>query len=224
MVNLDRLRVSLTKNGYLKIANVVMRHPRWEVLDNIHGVYRGINLARSQVANILGADITGDPPEFWDEIRSRGERAIEAFTLTAIIFSHVDLIQLLAGAAQGDYKGHLRRGQMGQKAYTNLVYAMACCDLCDYEPGAEGVTYDMRGLIYSLRECGDLVQQLIEFKLRRCGWRRREQGGTEFFEECESNRIHRVFAMDFPDFRAWIGNRLRINPPAERFAGPRRPR
>lgn len=225
MVNLDRLRVSLTKNGYLKIADVVKRHPRWEVLENIHGVYRGINLARSQAANIMGEDLSGDVPEFWDEIRSFDEKTIDAFTLTAIIMSHVDLIRLLAESAQGDMKGHLRRGRIGEKAYTNLIYALSCCGVCEYERGVEGTTYDMRSVVYALREAGHLVRQLIEFKLAVCGWRPEVRGGTEFFAACEENEINRVFGLSMRDFRAWLGGRLRIEPPTERDADwPRIPR
>jgi hypothetical protein len=176
----------------------------WQCRTNLRSVYRGVNLARSQAANIMGEDATGELPEFWDEIRSYPDRAIDAFVLTAIIFSHVDLIELLQSSAQGDMKGHLVRGSMGEKAYTNLVFAMASCGLCEYERGAEAVNYDMRGLVYELREAGHLVRQLIEFKLRKCGWRPPERSGTDFFEECEDNGIHRVFGIEPNEFRLRI--------------------
>jgi len=216
MLDLGKLRVSLTKNGYLKIADVVRRHPRWEVLDNIRGVYRGINLVRSQVGNIMGEDLTGELPEFWDEIRSHSDHALDAFVLVAIIMSHVELIDLLKSSSQGDMKGYLERGSIGEKAFTNLVYAMALCDLCDYERGAKAVTYDMRRLVYVLRKAGPVVRQLIEFKLRQCGWRPPERPmGTDFFAECEENGIHRVFGLDPEDFRNWLRGRLKVGPPAE---------
>lgn len=229
MIEMDRLRVSLTKNGYLKIADIIKRHPRWEVLDNVNGEYRGINLQRSQAANILGEDSNGQLPEFWDEIRSFDGRAIDAFTLVAIIMSHVDLIRLLSRSAQGDMKGHLERGDLSEKAYTNIVYALASCDLCDYERGSDAVTYDMRGLVYELREAGHLVRQLIESKLRRCGWRSPGQpGGTDFFAECDENDIPKVFGLKPKDFRSWIENRLKIQPPVTPHSGEpparRRPR
>jgi hypothetical protein len=225
MLDLQPLRVSLTKNGYLKIAEVVKRHPRWEVLDNIRGAYRGVNLVRSQVANIMGEDISGELPEFWDEIRQHGDRAVDAFVLVAIIMSHGDLIHLLKASFQGDMKGHLERASVGEKAYTNLVYAMACCGLCDYARGAEATTYDMRGLVHELREAGHVVRQLIEHKMRRCGWRPADRpGGTDFFRECEENEIHRVFGLEPRAFRSWLENRLRIAAPAERQHRPRLPR
>jgi hypothetical protein len=226
MVDLDRLRVSLTKNGYMKIAVLVRHHPRWEVLENVSGKHAGVNLIRSQVANIMGEDAAGEPPEFWDEIRSHGERAIDAFVLVALIMSHTDLIGLLKRSAQGHMKGHLERGTIGEKAYTNLVFALASCGLCDYQRGAEAVNYDMRGLIFALRKCGQVVRQLIAFKLAKCGWRPPERpGGVDFFDECEANGLHQVFGLEPEEFRDWLRGRLRIEPPAEQGTGlPRKPR
>ena len=70
MPGLDELKVSLTKNGYFKVAEVIAKHPRHEVLTNIRGRYTGINLDYAQIANMLSADPkTGELPEEWDEIR-----------------------------------------------------------------------------------------------------------------------------------------------------------
>lgn len=67
MIELENLCVSLTKNGYLKISQLVQLHPRNEILDNVYDVHKGINLVKSQVANILGADArSGFVPSYWD--------------------------------------------------------------------------------------------------------------------------------------------------------------
>jgi hypothetical protein len=64
MPGLHELNVSLTKNGYFKVADVIEKHPRHEVLDNIRGTYAGINLDRAQIAKMLSADpITKELPE-----------------------------------------------------------------------------------------------------------------------------------------------------------------
>ncbi len=172
MVDLNRLKVSLTKNGYLKIAEVLKRHPRWEVLDNVYGVYRGVNVVRSQASNIMDEEgLSGEVPEHWDEIRSLGSEAIEAFTFVAVILSHGELIARLKASSLGNMKGCLVRSAMGTKMFTNLVYAMAYTGLCDYERGAATVNYDLTGAIYDLRRAGHIVKQLLKSKLRRCGWR-----------------------------------------------------
>ncbi len=210
--DLTQLKVSLTKNGYLKIADVLKRHPRWEVLDNIRGVYPGINLVRSQVANIMDEERTGEIPECWDEIRSFPDDSVDAFVFVAIVMSHVDLISVLRGSSQGDFKGYLRRSDLSDKAFTNLVYAMASVGACDYVRGAEAISYDLRSVVYHLRDAGSIVADLIASKLRRAGWRG-QSNSTEFFNECESNGINDVFGIEPPRFRRWMRGTLRVQPP-----------
>jgi len=79
MPGLNELNVSLTKNGYFKVADVIAKHPRHEILDNIRGTYADINLDRAQIAKMLSADpLTKELPEEWDEIRNYSKRAIDA--------------------------------------------------------------------------------------------------------------------------------------------------
>ena len=89
MSGLHELNVSLTKNGYFKVADVIAKHPRHEVLNKIRGTYAGINLDRAQIANMLSADPnTKELPEEWDEIRNYSKRAIDALVFISILFSH----------------------------------------------------------------------------------------------------------------------------------------
>jgi hypothetical protein len=89
MSGLHELNVSLTKNGYFKVADVIAKHPRHEVLNKIRSTYAGINLDRAQIANMLSADpSTKELPEEWDEIRNYSKRAIDALVFISILFSH----------------------------------------------------------------------------------------------------------------------------------------
>ena len=190
MLQLERLRVSLTKNGYLKIANLVRHHARWDVLGNAEGSHHGINIKRSQISNIMCADpITGQLPEFWDGIKRFRDEAIDAFTLVAVILSHEKLIETFRRASAGNMRRRLRKERhCSRKEYTNLVYAMASLGLCQYVKGADVVAYDFYRLIYNLRGPRRLVQ-LIESKLERCGWLdpRHYPHSTdgEFFAACQ---------------------------------------
>ena len=68
MPGLHELNISLMKNGYFKVADVIEKHPCHEVLNNIRGKYVGINLDRAQIANMLSVDPnTKELPEEWDE-------------------------------------------------------------------------------------------------------------------------------------------------------------
>jgi len=222
MIDLGKLRVSLTKNGYLKVADVIKRHPRWEVLDNLEGTYRGINIQRSQVSNILGADpLTGQLPGYWDGIREQGDRAVGAFTFVAIVLSHQKLIQVFQGAAEGVFRGYIRREDLTDKAYTNLVYAMSSLRLCEYARGMDATSYDLYRLIYDLRSSGELLRQLIASKLTRCGWLDPQQFphscDRDFLSECRELGLHRVFAIEWEQFDAWLSGDLEIDEPDDVF-------
>jgi hypothetical protein len=110
MPGLHELNVSLTKNGYFKVADVIEKHPRHEVLNNIRGTYVGINLDRAQIANMLSADSnTRELPEEWDEIRSYSKRAIDALVFISILFSHHTFITVFAKSMTAEMRGVLQR-------------------------------------------------------------------------------------------------------------------
>lgn len=215
MVTIERLRVSLTKNGYLKIWVLVKNHPSDEILDNVYGVHEGVNLAASQVRNILGADATsGVVPAYWDEIREHDDRTIMAFTFLAIVFSHHRLINALLEAGNGEAEGTISRDDLTSKEYTNLVYAMAELGLCEYERGAESVDYDLSSLADQLRPARDLVQRLLRDKLARCGWRDPDQfpasDDLPLLLECRRQRFHEVLGMSFTEFTEWFTGQRRL--------------
>ncbi len=236
MIDVKRLRVSLTKNGYLKIAEVIRQHHRFEVLDHLEGSLPGINLKRSQISNILSVDpATKQLPKFWDEIREYGDAAIDAFTFIAIILSHHKFIQLYTEASQGwlgTFRGRFRRDDLKEKEYTNLVYAMAELNLCEYERGSEDIAYDLYPVVYFTLPAHDLVRDLIASKLARCGWRDPSifpgSPHKELIQECRALALNRVFSMKWLDFKAWVAGELDIDPPDVQFGlrrrGPRRPR
>ena len=223
MLHIERLRVSLTKNGYLKIADLVRRHSRWEVLDNAEGAHPGINIKRSQISNIMSADpITGQLPEFWDRIKRFGNDAIDSFTLVAVILSHERLIHTLRRASRGNMRGRLRRQDLTTKEYTNLVYAVASLGLCEYVKGAEVVAYDFYRLIYNLRGARRLLRQLIESKLERCGWldpaRYPHSADGDFSVACRSLGIPALFGLEPEQFQAWVEGDLEMADPARESA------
>lgn len=222
MIDIGRLKVSLTKNGYLKIADVVKLHPRWEVLDYVEGHYPGINIQRSQVKAVLGADsTTGQVPECWDEIRQFDDQTIESFTLVAVILSHHRLIELLKMSNQGGMRGFFHRddlaGHSGGKIFTNLKFAMAALNLCDYDRGAESISYDFYPLIYCLSGAHAALKELVYSKLERCRWvdpfRHRTSPYSDFFTTCNQAGFPEVFGLTQEEFAAWLEGTLDIDPP-----------
>jgi hypothetical protein len=214
MIDLQNLKVSLTKNGYLKTATIIAGHSSQEMLDHCSGTHRGVNLVRSQVANILCADASGMVPGFWDEVRRHDRATIRAFTFVAIVFAHQRLIQIFQGAGEGHPHGTILRSDFAtEKEYTNLQFAMAEVGLCEYARGTDQITYEMGQLVQQLRPVGPLVGELLRAKLRRCGWRDpgdyRIAADLPLCEQCVEEEFHKVFGLTGQQFVAWIMGRPR---------------
>jgi hypothetical protein len=227
MIETERLTVSLTKNGYLKIASLVKHFPRWQILENLDGTHANVRLVESQVANILSRDpVTDEIPAMWDEIKEYGELAIESFTLLAVMFSHHKLITLFRETSQGKMRGCIQRGDLTEKEYTNLIYAMSSLRLCKYVKGAESVNYNLSPLVANLNLAGSVVRKLIESKLGRCGWLDPERVNYstdgDFFAACRTGGLIGALGMTQAAFKAWIeGTSVMDSPEAERPARPR---
>lgn len=211
MVDLQNLRVSLTKNGYLKISTIVEAHPSSEMLDHVSGTHPGVNLVASQVANVLCADpATGVVPALWDELRRHDRATIRAFTFVAIVFSHHRLIELFLHT--GSPTGRISRTDFAtEKEYTNLAFALSEVDAAPYIRGAGEVDYDLAAVTDQLGDVGSLMARLLKAKLRRCGWRDPEEfvAGADLplAEQCREERFHDVLGMDYRKFADWIGVR-----------------
>jgi hypothetical protein len=217
MVDLENLRVSLTKNGYLKIATLVELHPSDEMLDHATGSHPGVNLVASQVGNVLCADQTGMVPGLWDAVRGHDRDTIRAFTLIAVVFSHHRLIETFLSAGQGTPRGTILRTDFAtEKEYTNLAFALAEVGAARYARGANQIEYDLTPVIEQLRDVGPLVGRLLQAKLRRCGWRDPDEypvsADLPLLNECRRQRFHEVLGQSFQQFSAWISG------------SPRRPR
>ncbi|MBN2024869.1 MAG: hypothetical protein JW809_18970 [Pirellulales bacterium] len=214
MVELDNLRVSLTKNGYMKIATIVAAHKSSEMLEHVRGTHHGVNLVRSQVANVLCADLrTGMVPAFWDEVRLRGQRKVQAFTFVAIVFAHQRLIETFLEAGHGAATGTILRQDLTEKEFTNLQFAMASLGLCEYSRGAHQIGYDMTRIVEELRDDGDLVGQLMRAKLQRCAWRDPDQYRVSpdlpLAQQCVQMEFHKVLGLTERQFSRWISGKPR---------------
>ena len=218
MPGLGELKVSLTKNGYYKVAEVLKRHPRNEVLDNISGTYEGINLNRTQILKMLSGDeATEELPEEWDDVRSLGERPVEVLTFIAILFSHEDLIRAFAAASTGEMRGTITREALGDKVYTNLVYSMQTAGLCVRQPGADSTSYNLAPLF--LLSIGPLMKTVLRRKLERTGWQEPSDGEIfkrDFYEQCFFYKFHEALGISEKQFFDCLeGEDVEIESPPE---------
>lgn len=203
---LDALKVSLTKNGYFKVAEVIKKHPRNEILDNIEGVYEGINIEAAQIKGMLSYnEATQEFPEVWDEVRALGDNAVEALVFISIIYSHKTLIEVLSKSKLSEMRGCLKRDDLAEKAYTNLVYSMHKQGMCPINQGAHETYYDVSPLF--LLEIGPLVKKVIGYKLQKTGWKAPapdDYFSRDFYEQCAYYGFHDVLGISMEQFKQWL--------------------
>lgn len=216
MPGLQELKVSLTKNGFFKVAEVIKHHMRTVVLDNINGTYNGINLDRAQIAKMLSADKDGKLPEVWDEIRQHGDKSINALVFISILYSHHELITAFSEAMTSEMRGVIRRGVLGDKAYTNLVYSMQSAGLCTVYQGASETIFNLTPLFSDL-SIGPLAKQLITLKLKETGWqepRFDDYFRRTFYEQCYFYKFHKAIGLSEQQYEEWLeGRKVEIKQP-----------
>lgn len=212
MSGLAKLKVSLTKNGFQKIADLIISHPRADILKNIWGVHPGINLDKAQVVNILSGDQQTDQlPEVWDEIRQLGDKQVRALTFIAIVYSHHELIKTFAKSKTGEMRGTLHRDSFSnEKTYTNMSYTMQSFGICDYRPGAPHVDYSL-ATVFSDMNIGPLAKEIIYLKLQQTGWREptaSDEFHRTFYEQCFHYRFHDTLALTSKQFESWLEGQI----------------
>jgi len=207
MPDLKKLAVSLTKNGYFKIAQVIKRHPRNEILDNISGVYVGINLNQSQIAAILSSAPDGQLPQFWDDVREAGDNSVDGLVMISILFSHHLLINAFADSFHSHDPFRIHRVDLGGKVYTNLLYSMKTAGLCnqDIPNGTQSFTFDLSPL-FSL-PIASYARQVLHTKLLATGWLPPDSGSDlddSLYDQCINFRFHSALGLTDQQFRTWL--------------------
>lgn len=214
---LEALRVSLTKNGYFKVSEVIKNHSRNKILENISGVYPEINLETAQIKGMLSYDDDkGEFPEVWDEVREYDEKSIEALVFISIIFSHKLLIEVLSSSKISEMRGLVSRDSFNNnKVYTNLVYSMSSLGLCPLNRGAHETYYDVSPLF--LMEIGTLVKKVIGSKLLKTGWKAPSQDdhfSRDYYEQCAHYHFHEVLGLSIEQFKQWLeGDKVKKEEP-----------
>jgi hypothetical protein len=200
MTNLGILRVSLTKHGAHKIATLLKKYDRSQVLQHLNGSVVGVNIERAQALKNFSTDPHERLPQLWDDVRAMGEKAIDGLVLLAIISSHQTLLQALRqGAIKQKYKGRIERDiVLDGKAFTNFKHTLV---ELGYGTGATDlkVDYDFAKL-FKITDLNRLAAQLLTLKLKAAKWN--ETNSLE--DELIRLEFHKAFSIDEASFRSWI--------------------
>src|SRR2546425_7603922 len=112
MTDLRKLNVSLTKHGAHKVAALLKKYEKDEVLNHLADSEPGINIESAQAKKTLAANRAGTVPEVWAKAKQRGGEAIDALVLIAVMFSHHQLITTMQRSAnRRPFVGRIERGK-----------------------------------------------------------------------------------------------------------------
>lgn len=207
MLNLRKLKTSLTKHGAHKIAWLLRDFQPQEVLSKLNGVVTGINIDAVQAHKNLSVD-GGVVPSVWAEAKKIGPEAINGLVLVGIIFSHHELIAAMRQGAQSDFKGRIIRAIAldHAKAYTDFAHILEELGFGkSHFDRTEGqlVAYNLSSL-FKIEGFGKLATRLIGLKLKTAGW----DGKGSVLQLMLANNFHQVFAASDVQFKEWVEPKL----------------
>lgn len=199
MIELSRLAVSLTKHGAHKIAALLKKYDKDEILDRLEGVEPGINIELAQARKNLSVDQFGKVPEVWNKARASGGESVDALVLIGIIFSHHDLLTALREARTSRFRGTIKRGKtLDGKAFTNTAHIIEELGYSVSHTKQE-VSYNFSKL-FEIPGLNKLAAELIAIKLRTAGW----DGKTDLLDELLQRKLNESFAVSEEQFRNWV--------------------
>ena len=211
MTDLSKLRVSLTKHGAHKLAILIRKYDKNEILNHLVESEPGVNIELAQAKKNLSFT-KGAVPDLWNEAREKGGPTIDALVLVSIILSHHELINALKNSTdKNEFSGTVNRTQFAnEKAYTNLAHTI---DELGYstEHTPTHVRYDFQKL-FKIPGLHTLVQKVLRLKLRTAGWHE----GNSIIEEATSLGLHEVFSLTKEQFSSWLDTGL-LTPENEEF-------
>jgi hypothetical protein len=201
MTTLSSLSVSLTKHGAHKIALLLAKYDKDEVLNHLSGTDSGINIESAQAHKNLSVR-SGIVPEVWNKARIKGKSTINALVFIAIIFSHYKLISAMkTGAGPSPLKGTIRRGiVIDEKAFTNFAHTIEELGFST-EHTTDHVSYDLNKL-FKIDGLSQLVREIFELKLTSAGWDKK----NSLFEEITRLEFHKVFSVSSERFLDWLSS------------------
>jgi hypothetical protein len=201
MIDVKKLRVSLTKHGAHKIATLLRHIKASEVPKNLSGQVASVFIDEAQAKKNLSVR-RGVVPAVWDQARAQGEDAIDALVLIAIIFSHYELIAAMTAGSRHSataFRGTIVRGQIIEgKAFTNFAHTIEELGYSTRHTVDE-VHYDLQKL-FKIKGLSQLALEVFRLKLQDAGW----NSGTPLVDELIASDFQKVFAIDKEQFSNWL--------------------
>jgi hypothetical protein len=202
-IGLEGHTVSLTKNGYFKLIELIQKYPSTEILSNLSE----IKLDYTQARKMLAGDKNGVLPIVWDSVRPLDPTAQYALLLVSIIFSHKTLIALFKKSTNSEMQGVINRADSDTKTYTNIAFALNEAGVAtDFTNGADKTSYDFSPIL-AKNEIGPLAKEILKGHLENMGWSvpsLAEPFQRDFYEQLNSYDFSKVLGLSFDQFKEWL--------------------
>lgn len=195
--------VSLTKNGYFKLSDLIRKYPSSEILEHLDE----IKLDFTQARKMLAGNSSNVLPLVWDDVRQYDNEAQTSLLLFSIIFSHKDLIRTFIASATAEMRGEIKRDGLDQKTYTNLAYALEEAGLAiGFAEGAESTKYDL-SKIFLKNEIGPLAKKILKSHLENMGWNEPSESQPfqrTFEEQVKYYEFNKVLGVSIEQLFNWF--------------------
>jgi hypothetical protein len=199
MIDLSRLRTSLTKHGAHKLAKLLELYPAPEIHKHLWGHVDGVNIESVQAHKNLSVDRAGNVPEVWSKAKAAGSETIGALVLLAIIFSHYDLMEALRHARTSPFRGTIERDvQIDGKAFTNTAHIFESLGYSVSHTKTQ-VSYNLSRL-FEIPGLHKLTVELLGLKFKTAGW----NGKTNLIDEVIDRGLNEVLSITPDQFRNWL--------------------
>lgn len=198
MTELPKLKVSLTKFGVHKIANLLLNFEPNEVINNLQGSFQDIVVDPAQAKKVLSIYPDGRVPELWWKVKEYEKQDIFDLVFLCIIFSHHRLIELITESFRNENKIFRNTRLINTKEYTN--FSREAQDLgFVVDQSNDYIVIDINRIFYKFYLV-ELISELLELKLIEAGW----DQANSLAEECIQLGINEVFNLAPETFQSWI--------------------
>ena len=212
MTDLNRLTVSLTKQGAYRVFPLLRNH---EPEDWVAAAERlsenapvGQKLDFAQFRKTLSATTRNGVtavPDVWRRARVAGDITLRQLVLISMMFSHHVYIQAMKNSGNEYGVGRIDPGRdfpNNTKSFTNFRGNLRELGFVRDEPDG-AVTFDFRAF-FENEELPALVSELLRIKMLSAGWNPDRGDLPDLIEECIRFDLHQVFGLPADEFRAWL--------------------
>lgn len=201
MTDTKKLKVSLTKHGAHKVAQLLVKYGASAALKHTVDDSLAIDINLAQACKTLSAK-NGVVPPYWDDILKLGQSSINSAVLVGIIFSHHELIQTMITSCGTTLSGTITYESFtSRKGFTNFkndLYELGFAIHCS----SHEVAYDLTSIVSDDR-LGPYIKQILESKMKAAGW----DGVEDSISEAIALGFHQVFGLPEIRFRQWLSGK-----------------